>query len=76
MRELKLPAEVADKYTLKDIAIGSYQFPGYGEIDLHNLSLSQADALVQKGFPYLVAKKKKAAAVKDEFPEIPVDQPK
>jgi len=61
-KDLKLPAEVAEQYTLKDIEVGSYNFPGYGEVDLQNLTLIKAESLVRAGFPHLVPKKKNAAA--------------
>ena len=60
--EFKLPTEVADKYNLKEITPGLYCFPGFGEIDLTTITLEKADSLIEQGFPYLVAKKKKSPA--------------
>nr|WP_199079083.1 hypothetical protein [Pedobacter sp. ASV19] len=65
-KESKLPAEVSEKYNLKDIVAGLYDFPGFGQIDLQTISLEKADALVSSGFPYLVAKKKKVQAADPE----------
>ncbi len=56
--EMKLPKEVAEKYRLKTIRPGKYNFQGFGEIDLRTLSLAAADELVKKKFPFLVLKKK------------------
>ena len=54
-----LPKDVAEKYTMKMIRPGKYNFHGYGTIDLRTISLKKADEIVGKGFPFLVAKKKK-----------------
>ena len=53
-----LPAEVAEKYNLKIIRPGKYNFDKFGTIDLRTISLEKADALVEKGFTFLVAKAK------------------
>ncbi len=47
----------SDKYNLT-IPPGRYHVHGFGEVDLRSLTMQQADHLVSKGFPYLVAKPK------------------
>ena len=58
---MKLKKEVTEKYNLVDVMPGKHQFAGYGDIDLTTLTLSDADALFNIGFPYLQLKKKVAA---------------
>ena len=55
----KLKDEVAAKYRLKIIRPGKHVFAEYGTIDLRKIDLKKADALVEKGFPYLVEIPKK-----------------
>ena len=51
---MKLQKEVAEKYRMKTIRPGKYNFPKFGTIDLREITLRQADELVAKGFPFLV----------------------
>lgn len=60
MGQLALQADVAAKYDLQGINPGTYDFTGFGKIDLCELGVDQADALVSRGFPYLVLKQVKA----------------
>jgi len=52
----KLSPEVSEFYNLITIRPGSYSFPGFGQIDLTTLSLTEAHELVSKGFQFLVPK--------------------
>ncbi len=61
----KLLPEVSEKYTLKTIRPGKYNFDKYGTLDLRTLSLEKADKLVENGFPFLVLKKTKKEDPKD-----------
>ena len=63
----QLLPEVAEKYILKTIRPGKYNFAGFGTIDLRTLKLDKADELVENGFSFLVPKKKK------EEPKAPKD---
>lgn len=51
MKNLK--AEVAAKYALIGIRPGKYNFKGFGEIDLGEITLAKADELFKRGFPHL-----------------------
>lgn len=64
--ENKLPEEVTEKYTLKTIRAGKYNFQGFGEIDLRKLTLKKADELVAEKFPFLILKKKYKEENKEE----------
>ncbi len=52
----KLRDDVAEKYTLKTIRPGKYNFHKFGTIDLRTINLKKADELVENGFRFLVAK--------------------
>lgn len=52
----KLSPEVAEKYRLKTIRPGKFNFEGYGTIDLRTMKIAKADELYEKGFPFLVLK--------------------
>lgn len=56
----QLQSEVADKYELTGVPVGTFDFNGYGRIDLTKMGLAEADALVAAEFPFLVEKKKEA----------------
>lgn len=56
MDPLTLQKEVSDKYDLITITPGTYDFAGFGKIDLTTLTVAQADSLVTRKFPFLVAK--------------------
>jgi len=59
MAKVTLPAEVAAKYDLVGWHGGHRQnFGKYGIIDLHTITLKQADRLVEKGFTKLKPKAK------------------
>lgn len=58
----KLPEEVAKKYeVLKGHGVGEYHWNGH-VVKLDVITAADADKLVKKGFPYLVAKSQVAAA--------------
>lgn len=60
----ELKKEVAEKFELeKGTAIVSY-FPGFGEIDLSQLTVSAAENLIERGFTWLKPKSKTQAATK------------
>lgn len=61
----ELQKEVAEKYELEGATIRSF-FPGFGEMDLSQTNLKQADLLVKNGFKWLVLKdtKPKSTPVK------------
>ena len=42
------------------ITPGRYNFQGFGEIDLSNLSPARAESLVKRGFPFLKPEENKA----------------
>ena len=59
--KIALQDTVAEKYQIANKPIsGKFVDPKFGEIDLYELNLKQADALFQRGFPYLMRKTKKA----------------
>lgn len=63
--DVKLPAEVAEKYQLKNWTTGPLANVGkFGTVNINKLSLVQAERLVARGFPYLVARPKKEEAPK------------
>lgn len=67
MAKVTLPAEVAAKYDLVGWHGGHRQnFGKYGIIDLHTLTLKQADRLVEKGFTKLKLKPKAATSSADD----------
>lgn len=51
MKNLK--SEVAAKYALIGIRPGKYNFKGFGEIDLGEITVPKADELYKRGFPHL-----------------------
>lgn len=59
MAEKKLKPEVAEKFELAKETPIHGGFPGYGEIDLSELNLEQAQSLIENGFPYLIVKPSK-----------------
>ncbi len=61
-RTPKFSPAAAEKYNLKNVAPGLYDFPGFGEINLETITLEQADDLAARKFPYLAAKKVKPDA--------------
>ena len=69
----KLSPEVSEFYNLITIRPGSYSFPGFGQIDLTTLTLTEAHELVSKGFQFLVSKKK--IEFPDKNPEIQFNPP-
>lgn len=57
-----LPAAIADQYQVLDgHGVGEYHFAGH-VVNLDRLTPEDADFLVKKGFPYLVAKEPKTKA--------------
>lgn len=65
-RTPKFSPAAAEKYNLKNVAPGLYDFPGFGEINLETITLEQADALAERKFPYLVAKRIKVVEAQSE----------
>jgi hypothetical protein len=55
MDKLKLKPEVAEKYEVVGDQLHAY-WPGWGEINLTEMTLDGAADLVSKGFPYLKEK--------------------
>lgn len=67
MSKLKLPAEVAEKFTLVNWVGGHRQnFGKFGVIDLTKITVDQATSLVKRGFTKLKAKTKKATSTTGE----------
>lgn len=64
---MKKPA--SDKYNLT-IEPGLYNVHGFGEVDLRNLTMEQADRLFKMKFPYLELKPKAAPAKAPEVKKI------
>jgi hypothetical protein len=56
---IKLPAELADKYEVSNAPSGHFVDPDFGEVNLYELTAKQAQRMVNKGFKYLVPKKDK-----------------
>lgn len=57
---IALPEVVGQKYQVANKPVsGKFVDPKYGEINLYEITLRQADALVKRGFPYLAEKNKK-----------------
>jgi hypothetical protein len=52
-----LRPDVARKYYVPTIKPGKYNFKGFGDIDLCQITLEQADALFAKNFPFLKLKR-------------------
>lgn len=58
-----LPADVAAKYTMtSNHTAGEYYFNGH-RILLNEISIKEADALVESGFPYLQLKESEDSSV-------------
>lgn len=55
-KDLQLQKEVADKYDLVGVKVGTRQFSGFGTIDLTKVDLKHADALVSMKFPHFIEK--------------------
>lgn len=53
---IKLPAEVAEKYEVSGAPSGRFVDPLFGEVDLYTITVKQAQRLVNRGFQYLVPK--------------------
>lgn len=70
-KKVLLP-EVADKYDVIGVPIGTHHFNGFGKIDLTTLDLKRADALVKSNFTWLRAKTKKTAVPELPAPDKPV----
>jgi hypothetical protein len=62
MKKKTLSPEVAEKFNLVGVAPGTHDFNGYGRFDLCSMTLSEAEALIEKGFTWLVPKKKNTPA--------------
>ena len=56
-----LQPEVAEKYNLVGVKVGRFQFSGFGTINLPDVDLAHADALVAGGFTHFEPKKKESA---------------
>lgn len=63
MAEKKLKPEVAEKFELAPEAPIHGGYAGFGQIDLSELSLVQAESLVANGFTGLLPKKTKTTKV-------------
>jgi len=63
MADKKLKPEVAEKFELAPETPIHGGFAGFGQIDLSEISLVQADSLVANGFTGLVPKKAKTQKV-------------
>ncbi len=56
-----LPAETAEKFKVEGLETRQSTkvvFPKYGEVDFKTLSIKTAEALIKKGFPFIVKKAK------------------
>lgn len=56
---IKLPAEVAEKFQVSGAPSGRFVDPVFGEVNLYTITVKQAQRLVNRGFKYLVPKKDK-----------------
>jgi hypothetical protein len=63
----QLPADVAEKFDMKTVQPGTYAIQGYGIVNFAKLTVATAQKLVDRGFPYLVAK---------AVPDAPITVPK
>ena len=45
--------EVAKKYKLVGIELGTHYFPVFGKVDLTQISLEEAEAMIKLGFKFL-----------------------
>lgn len=45
--------EVAKKYKLVGIEVGTHNFPVFGTVDLSKITLAEANAMVKMGFKFL-----------------------
>ena len=57
----QLKAEVLKKYDVVGIEVGRYQYQDFGEVDLEQLTIQEANQLFKAGFPHLVLKKKNSS---------------
>lgn len=70
--EIKLKDDVAQKYNLVGWSGGHKQlFGSMGIVDINEINLSKADALVKRGFKYLVLKDATSPDIKNEAPPAP-----
>jgi hypothetical protein len=65
MNKYQLKPEVAEKYEVVGDQLHAY-FPGWGEINLTEMTLDGAADLVSKNFPYLKEKAAKSTKSKTE----------
>ena len=56
---IKLPAEVAEKYEVSGAPSGHFIDPDFGEVNLYTITVKQAQRMINRGFKYLVPKKGK-----------------
>lgn len=68
MAQIKLPAEVAQKYELVNYGTGSHRqrWGKYGIIDVNELTLEKADRLHKAGWPKLKLKPAAAKAAAED----------
>lgn len=70
-----LQIEVAEKYKLVGVKVGRFQFSGFGTINLPDVNLAHADALVAGGFPHFELKKKESAQPADNKAKVTTTGP-